>query len=1196
MRDARLILDGVVFVVAAPLAGTPVSVAVDGQPIPLEVAGLGPCEGGHRYRALATAGWPAAAREAVLSVGGARMALDLPADGLVGAIGPVQGRTAQGWIMRVRQGAASHRDATVTCDGVAVPISFAPRADIDAIAPPGTGAAFMVDLPEQVLDGAPHAVVLGAAGRVLHSTEFRAAKPAITFMPTRLLIAGASPVRLHALRLDGVEVPGTLAPSPSGQEIALPDGAADARPHRIDLELLLHQELLRFEATVRAQYAGAITCTEGEISGWILDTADPDRPVALEVEIDGAVVQRLVTGLDSAAAREAGHAARRPGFRGWLPASASFLRARSVTPRVAGTGFAPFGTFLSDLSDASYTTLDDATPGPAAALLRDRILRPAITRAARSTDDAALRLPTGFHRIAPPHHRRATPPVVDVVIPVYRGFAETIACLESVLRSQGAIAINVIVIDDHSPDAALSEKLAGMAQAQAFALIRNAANLGFVRSANLGLSANPDRDVILLNADTIVPPGWVDRLHRAAHAEADIATATALSNNATICSLPAMGGQRALPYGLPLDAIDALCAAVNDSTIIDLPTAHGFCMFIRRDALDDVGLFDAETFGRGYGEENDFSQRAAARGWRNVAACDVFVAHHGSVSFADEAEALTAANLPTLRARYPDYHRQVAQFMREDPLHMARNRIQMALWRGVPSVVLVTLAIGGGVARHVADAAAAIQASGSLALVLQRAPEGRGYRLQAAGTAAHLAYPDTPDARVQMASDLLALRPDHLHVHHLIDLDREVTALIQALGIPYQVTLHDYFHICPRVTLLDEGARFCGVPDAAKCTLCIRGGGAHPALDPSLVPLAEDVGRWRDSWGDFLAGAARVIAPSQDTAARHARILPDLPIAILPHETIDPPPAPEETRVLPRPLPDQVRVAVIGAIGPHKGVDRLIDLIRHAGRWAEDLSFVIVGFTSRDAPFAAMPNVEVTGAYEAGDLPEQLAALDADVALFLSPWPETYSYTLSEALAAGLTPVAYEIGAIGERMRDLGCGVLRPLDCPPEQMVDAIREAAGQKVQPMRFLAAPPPSLPAAAPPAPVTLLRAPGTCDADGWAGRVSEWVFHLDAPVERATIEIWLPDHFAGQFVTLHAHGQRTVRLSLAPGRVATATIARDLPAGIAQLRCGFDFDVQLSGIDLRRKSGIIRAVTLHGAFGTLAWVPGQKGLSPA
>ena len=84
-------------------------------------------------------------------------------------------------------------------------------------------------------------------------------------------------------------------------------------------------------------------------------------------------------------------------------------------------------------------------------------------------------------------------------------------------------------------------------------------------------------------------------------------------------------------------------------------------MCIRRACLDQIGPFDAERFGRGYGEENDFCMRAAGAGWRNVLAGDVFVYHEGAVSFSGERLALTENAGKTLADLYPDYLRQGAR-------------------------------------------------------------------------------------------------------------------------------------------------------------------------------------------------------------------------------------------------------------------------------------------------------------------------------------------------------------------------------------------------------------------------------------------------------------------------------------------------------------------------------------------------------
>jgi hypothetical protein len=104
----------------------------------------------------------------------------------------------------------------------------------------------------------------------------------------------------------------------------------------------------------------------------------------------------------------------------------------------------------------------------------------------------------------------------------------------------------------------------------------------------------------------------------------------------------------------------------------------GFCMFIRRDALDLLGAFDAERFGRGYGEENDFCMRAWKAGWRNVLAADVFVFHEGAVSFSTERAALTQAAGQALVAVHPEYPAKVHEFVRNDPAAELRSGVDLA--------------------------------------------------------------------------------------------------------------------------------------------------------------------------------------------------------------------------------------------------------------------------------------------------------------------------------------------------------------------------------------------------------------------------------------------------------------------------------------------------------------------------------------
>ncbi|MCS7200051.1 MAG: glycosyltransferase, partial [Caldimicrobium sp.] len=202
--------------------------------------------------------------------------------------------------------------------------------------------------------------------------------------------------------------------------------------------------------------------------------------------------------------------------------------------------------------------------------------------------------------------------VVDVVIPVYRGKKETLECISSVLNAKTNIPFEVIVINDFTPEKDLREELINLAKQNKITLIENKENLGFVKSANIGMKLHPDRDLVLLNSDTLVPDYWLDRLREAAYKEKNIATVTPLSNKATILSIPEPNYDNDIPEGLDYREIDLICQSVNRGVTVDIPTAIGFCMYIKRECINEVGYFDEERFDKGYGEENDFCMRASS--------------------------------------------------------------------------------------------------------------------------------------------------------------------------------------------------------------------------------------------------------------------------------------------------------------------------------------------------------------------------------------------------------------------------------------------------------------------------------------------------------------------------------------------------------------------------------------------------------
>ena len=268
--------------------------------------------------------------------------------------------------------------------------------------------------------------------------------------------------------------------------------------------------------------------------------------------------------------------------------------------------------------------------------------------------------------------------MIDVIIPVHSGRAATMRCLESVLAGNAGVGFEAVVIDDCTPEPPIARHLDGLAAAGRITLLRNDSNQGFVRSVNRGMALHADRDVVLLNSDTEVAADWLLRLHACATRDPKIGTVTPFSNNATICSYPYPGWRGGVPGTLGLAGLDQLFATVNADKCIELPTGVGSCLYIRRACLAQIGLFDAERFGRGYGEENDFCLRAAAAGWHNVLAGDTFVFHEGAVSFAAERSERAKAALESLLRVHPDYLERVGTFVNADPVAPLRTAIDTA--------------------------------------------------------------------------------------------------------------------------------------------------------------------------------------------------------------------------------------------------------------------------------------------------------------------------------------------------------------------------------------------------------------------------------------------------------------------------------------------------------------------------------------
>ena len=775
--------------------------------------------------------------------------------------------------------------------------------------------------------------------------------------------------------------------------------------------------------------------TEHGLSGWVVDVTRPDQPVEVDLYLNSEFIERRIASLNRQDVASAGHGGPRCGFSFPVPPHLRLAGGLRATLCPAGSrepldgqsyiyipreillrGALAAVEMINRIGQSPDSRVSSSLPATIDALASVRqIVFPDLLKRLRSDWS---KLP---NVVAVPEHPAPIAARVDVIIPAYRGLDETVACVKSVLAARVSTLFDLVVINDRSPEPQLTAALKLLSDQHGFLLIEHGENMGFVRSVNQGMMLHEERDVVLLNSDTLVADGWLDRLRDAAYADANIGTVTPFSNRATICSFPLATQDNDLPDDISIAQLATACANANDREVIDIPTAVGFCMYIRRETLRETGYFDEVLWGRGYGEENDFCLRAAGLGWRHVIACDVFVAHHGAVSFAGDRSAAQVQNQETLSRLYPDYNATIARFIQTDPIAPARRRLFVELAKSRSGRYMLFLAHSWGGGSHVAvtDLAQRLATRGETVLILSaRSPDA--VSLSIFGTSLTLEYHGSGQYEA-ILDDVRKLNVWHVQVHQLPAFSTEIYQFLSKLAIPYDVTIHDYYYICPRIHLVDGSERYCGEPDESGCAACLKTSGPHEICGDKFEQFGGTIGAWRARHSELLRHARLIIAPSGDVATRIGRYFPRARVAVKPH--------PEPVRALSvtrHAHSNPVTVAVIGAIGVHKGFNVLKACALDADRRSLQLQFVVVGYTCDDAQLHGLKSIVITGQYDRRDLGDILARHRCTLAAFFNVAPETYSYALSEAWVHGLYPIVFNLGAQAERVRECGFGLVMP--------------------------------------------------------------------------------------------------------------------------------------------------------------------------
>ncbi|MEI7579999.1 MAG: glycosyltransferase [bacterium] len=608
---------------------------------------------------------------------------------------------------------------------------------------------------------------------------------------------------------------------------------------------------------------------------------------------------------------------------------------------------------------------------------------------------------------------------ITIILPVYNGIDFVRSCINSIIANTESGTYEILIIDDCSTEIALQGYFSSLLDNKLIKIIRNENNQGFVASVNVGMRATTN-DVILLNSDTEVTPGWLEKLEIAAYSQLNIATVTPLSNNATICSIPNFCEDNTLPAGYSLNEFSALIERFSLRLYPEIPTAVGFCMYIKREVLNIIGYFNEQLFGKGYGEENEFSLRAKRLGYINILDDTTYILHKGSMTFSDsERKIRVAENVKKVERLHPGYQKSIEQFITTNPLKPIHDNIHLSLkiFRKKNNILFIKNyeQTKGGIGSHVT--ALLNNISQISILVLEKLPIGliRLTLWDEGKEIHHWTWQEQAFTNNSFfnASDESLLRNiiqyfnvKLVHFHHTLGFSLSILNIPKEFHVPRIITIHDYF-------LIDEHNFYDGSLLNKYLTILkyqeaigTMENGEH--VDPRYFRLK--------CVQNYLRDFDLVVVPSKATVKDVAVLKLPENIKVLPHGAN----LPKSIKPIDF-TKNKLNVAYIGTTALHKGFDDYATLATNSVLMQEYNFFLIGSVTAKYQN--KIKNITVSGEYEIEQLPSLLRKYDIDLVIIPSIFPETYSYVLSESVQNNIPVLARDFAALGSRIKSEKLGL-----------------------------------------------------------------------------------------------------------------------------------------------------------------------------
>jgi len=620
-----------------------------------------------------------------------------------------------------------------------------------------------------------------------------------------------------------------------------------------------------------------------------------------------------------------------------------------------------------------------------------------------------------------------------VVVPIFNAYTTIIETLPNILEQACTLNLKVILINDFSSDVRVYDYLKNLNNSfPNIELIHNSKNLGYTKSVNSALDLYPRSDFLILNSDIIIPEHFFTKMLKAA-------TANPKTLISPIEITPAPLND--IPFSLPLFPKHKVNDAKNvfkilndfnlellnsfDSTYVISPTGHGFALYIPNSIRKKIGLFNEALFPMGYGEENFYSQKAYDFRFKSLIKLDLAVFHYTSKSFDHKTKYQNSRDaLAILDKFYRFYRISVKYFLDISGIRMKLFNVFLDFNNfNIHQVV----SYGGGSLRF---ANSDFDSSSSNNIYLYTKSDSSLVEIFLN------CLNEKPFLTLNLYSDNFSRIINHFNLkkyisHFLAENILSTTLIISMLpeSVYRILRLHDYHVVCPQYFFSDQSFEYCGEPDSNTCAKCI-------SVKSPTIKLG--INSWREQFSELVELFHLHTVPSLDMKNRLLRYFPNIVFQI--YVPFDLQTDSKFDFVLENTINGK-NIAVLGHIGLDKGLLNLYSVLE---------SDKFIGANIKIFGFGKFQNIDdmtnnnliLMGPYNDDDLETlylKMLSLNIGYIFFPGKIPETYSLVLSNVIRMRLPLIAFDIGAIPERIRAHNLkSLILPMSDSKEIVVDKI--------------------------------------------------------------------------------------------------------------------------------------------------------------